>query len=291
MKTDVKPPSDRSPDAYPHECTVLSPVTLAVSDLQRCADFYNRMIGLTELRRSRREVILGIGGQPLLNLRQAIVSPAGYRATGLYHIAFLLPSRPALAQKLRQLIAAGVRIAGAADHGVSEALYMADPEGNGIEMYYDRPAELWPFYQGHLAMGTDRLDIDGLLAESPAGADSGSLSINTRIGHLHLRVADLTASEDFYRNILKMNLMQRFGQSAAFLSYGGYHHHIGLNTWESLGAPRNPAGAPGLVQFRIRPPSQAIYDSIKIAAAATISDGELQLRDPTGNCVVVTAVE
>ena len=290
MKPDLEQPLNPLPDRATHNSTLLSPVTLAVGDLPQCADFYNRIIGLTVLQKSPRQVVLGFGGQPILNLHQAHLQPSGHRTTGLYHVAILVPSRPALAQKLTHLISTGVRIAGAADHGVSEALYLADPEGNGIEIYHDRPPELWPIRQGHLDMGTQRLDIDGLLAESPAGADSGSLPANTRIGHLHLRVADLRAAEDFYRNILKMNLMQRFGHSATFLSYEGYHHHIGLNTWESLGAPPHSAGAPGLVEFRLRPPSKAIYDSIKIAAVATISGDELRLRDPSGNCVIVTAV-
>lgn len=289
MKTQLQQMSQQVPDTASDSTTLLSPVTLAVSNLQQSADFYSHLVGFAELHRTSHHAVLGISGQPLLNLQQAATKPPGHRTTGLYHVAILLPSRPALAQKLNHLTSAGVRIAGAADHGVSEALYLADPEGNGIEIYADRPRDHWPMNRGQLEMGTQRLDMSGLLAEAPTRAGSPALSTHTRIGHLHLRVADLSAAEDFYRNVLKMDLMQRFGQSASFLSYGGYHHHIGLNTWESLGAPPYPAGAPGLVEFHLRPPTQAIYHSIKTAANAAQMDNELRLRDPSGNCVVVTA--
>ncbi len=280
--------------------TVIGPIGLLVRDLPNIIDFYRESIGLSVQQQSDHAAVLGVGGAPLIQLQHTPVEIFRRRSPGLYHTAILLPSRASLAEWLHRAISTGVTLRGAADHGVSEAIYLEDPEGNGIEIYQDRAKDLWPRTAGGLAMVTERLDVDGLLAEIPNGKATpipAELSPQARIGHVHLRVANLSAAEAFYRDLLKMNLMQRFGDSAAFLSYGGYHHHLGLNTWESRGTLPRPAGAPGLFAFHLYPPDSSVYESIRAAAhthaanhGGSGDDGSLQLQDPSGNRIVVHRV-
>jgi catechol 2,3-dioxygenase len=208
----------------------------------------------------------------------------------LYHFAILVPSRADLARSLRRLVDTDSAMQGAADHGVSEALYLADPDGNGIEVYRDRPRAEWPYVGGALAMGADRLDVDALLGESP-GADGAGLAQGTTIGHVHLHVSRLPEAEHFYVDILGFALMQRYGPSALFVSAGGYHHHIGLNTWAGVGAPPPPPGAIGLRHFVVRLPdahaASAVVDRLR---AATVhfeeTAGGVLVHDPAGNSML-----
>ena len=180
---------------------------------------------------------------------------------------------------------------GAADHGVSEALYLADVDGNGIEIYRDRPRGEWPFSGGRLQMMAEPLDIDRLLADG-AGAPEHSLASGTTIGHIHLQVPRLDDARRCYVDVLGFDLMQRYGPSALFVSAGGYHHHIGLNTWAGVGAPPPPPGAIGLDHFDVVLPDQApVAASIERVRASGIpadpyADG-LLVRDPAGNALVL----
>jgi len=203
----------------------------------------------------------------------------------------LVPSRGALAVALRQLAETRTPLAGASDHGVSEALYLSDPEGNGIEIYRDRPRDEWPWRDGRLAMGTRRLALESLIAEAETGV-TGDLPEGTVIGHVHLRVADVAAAEVFYGDVLGFSLMQRYGDSASFVSAGGYHHHIAFNTWESLGASPAAPDSAGLDHFELLLPdetarAQVVERLAKRGSAIGATPLGPSIRDPSGNALVL----
>jgi catechol 2,3-dioxygenase len=216
----------------------LTAIRLRVPNLARSVEFYTRRLGfvLTNQVSHTAEFATSTGDAPLLTLIEASKAPHPPRdAAGLFHAALLFPDRPALGAWLKFAAAQGLEFEGLSDHGVSEAIYFSDPDGNGLEFYADRPREKWPTANGELAMTTRPLAVQNLLAaagpvtrEPLAGADWG---------HLHLRVTDLERSEGFYRQHLGMEVMQRSYPGARFLAADGYHHHLGLNTW---GNPRQP---------------------------------------------------
>jgi catechol 2,3-dioxygenase len=270
--------------------TSIGGVRLTIADLARSVRFYQAHLGFTVHRQDDRTAWLGAGGPDLLILQQDEHAPRVHGTTGLYHFAILVPSRADLARALRHLSTTRTVLQGAADHGVSESLYLADPDGNGIEIYRDRPREEWPHARGQLRMTTDPLDFDGLLAEPAAPRDGSLLPGGTTIGHVHLRVASLEASERFYVGVLGFALTQRFGPGAIFVAAGGYHHHLGLNIWESAGAPPPPVGAIGLDHFEVQlPDAAAVEEVVARARAAGIpsesAEGGLLLRDPAGNAM------
>jgi catechol 2,3-dioxygenase len=252
---------------------VLGPVRLVVADLDSVARFYERATGLSILDRDGDVTALGpAGGEALVELVGRPDAPARLpRTTGLFHLAMLVPSRTALARALRRVVDAGAGLSGASDHLVSEALYLHDAEGNGIEIYRDRPREEWRYEDGELQMATLPLDLRALLAELPAGPDPG-MDPATLMGHVHLNVADLEAAERFYVGELGFDVMVRSYPGALFVSAGGYHHHIGLNTWAGPGAPAPPPGARGLDRFAVTPPR---------------GEGGRVVRDPSGNGVAL----
>ena len=227
--------------------------------------------------------------EPLLILRHdAKAERAPSDAAGLYHYALLVPDRASLAATYLALGRNGVLFDGHADHLVSEALYLTDPEGNGIEIYADRARDEWKFDEdGKVQMGTLPLDVDSLLREVTGTPDTDLVPIaeGTRIGHMHLKVADLDISIQFYRQVLGLNLMSYYG-SAAFLSVGGYHHHIGMNTWESLGGPARKAGWSGLESFTVRIPEKQVSElSATLMESHSVygmDSGRLSLSDPDG---------
>jgi catechol 2,3-dioxygenase len=274
--------------------TSIGPVHLTISDLDRSARFYQARLGFNVHRREDRTVWLGAGGPDLLILSQCETAPRVRGSTGLYHFAVLVPSRVELAWSLRRLIEADTLMQGFADHGVSEALYLADPDGNGIEIYRDRPRTEWPSAGGRVQMGADPLDLDGLLGELKDGSKAGSgLAPGTTIGHVHLHVSRLRDAETFYVDLMGFDLMQRYGPGALFVSAGGYHHHIGLNTWAGVGAPPPPAGALGLRHFVIRLPNDAarvqVVNQLHGAGVATQSlDDGILVRDPANNALLLT---
>ena len=222
-----------------HPKTDVGTVRLTVADLERSRDFYQRALGLRATQGDRAGLTLGTDdGTPLIELTgDPAAPPRPRRATGLFHLAVLLPSRRDLAIALRRLADARVRLDGASDHLVSEALYLHDPDGNGIEIYRDRPRDEWPHLNGSLEMATLPLDLDDLMTElPPASAADATVPAGTRIGHVHLQVSDLDAAEAFYAGVLGFDVTVKGYAGALFVSAGGYHHHLGLNTWQSRGA-------------------------------------------------------
>jgi catechol 2,3-dioxygenase len=233
---------------------------------------------------------MGMGdGTVLLELTaDPEAAPSPPRGPGLYHFAVLLPSRGGLASFLRHVAERGYPLHGASDHQVSEAIYLPDPDGNGIEVYADRSRDEWRYRNGLLGMTTEPLDVEGLMAEMEDpdhpwdGLPSGS-----RIGHVHLQVSDLQDAELFYHRLLGFDITQRYGPAAVFLSAGGYHHHIGLNSWASAGAPPRPDRSLGMRYFTIKLPNRGEMERLaERARKANIAwedggDGVL-LRDPSG---------
>ncbi len=274
--------------------THVGTVALVVADLARSLDFYCTRMGLRQLAQAGApdapEVLLGVGGRALLSLReQRGAKPVGRGRTGLYHFALLLPDRARLGQLLARLLAQGVRFSGASDHGVSEALYLDDPDGHGIELYRDRPRREWPRTAGGaLAMTLDPLDVEGLLAAGRAAPVADGLPAETVMGHVHLHVADLVAAERFYVGLLGFELMQRFAGQALFVAAGGYHHHLGLNVWAGVGAPPPAEDAARLRWAEIVLPDPAALEATlaRLAQAGvpmeSVSDGIL-VRDPSSN--------
>lgn len=237
-------------------------VELRVSDVERSAAFYERIVGLEVRSLSLDEAVLGApdGGPVRLVLRRAEhAGAAPRRAAGLFHTAFRYAERAALAAALRRVAGERAALSGASDHAVSEALYLDDPDGLGIELYRDRPREQWPPPPpgSRVFMTTIPLDIDDLLSagNGAAGADG------VDVGHVHLKVADVEAAVAFWTGTVGLELMTRYPPDAAFLADEGYHHHVGVNTWLSRGAPLEPREGPGL-------------DRVVIAVGAGAETGE-----------------
>jgi catechol 2,3-dioxygenase len=217
-----------------------------------------------------------------------------HKTTGLYHFALRVEARVDLGRVLERVIQAQVPVVGVADHGVSEAVYLQDPDENGIEIYRDRPREEWPESDGDLEMVTEPLDVDGLLALSrDHQATVESSSPFRQMGHVHLHVSDLHAAEQFYGAVLGFELRQRYGNSAAFFAAGGYHHHIGLNTWAGAGAPPPPEDALGLNWYAIWLPERTALDAVieRVRSARVEveeTDDGYRLRDPSRNVIRLT---
>lgn len=259
----------------------IAKVRLDVADLGRSTDFYERVMGLETLSRDSGRALLGARGEAALELAAlAHPVPAPRGSTGLFHVAWLHSSRPALAETVRRIVREGTRFDGASDHGVSEALYLSDPDGLGIEIYADRPRESWRRPPGGgIEMFTLPLDLDDLLASFPDDP-GGRMPAGTGIGHVHLKVSDVAASERFYEG-LGFERQARL-PSAAFVAAGGYHHHLGLNTWQSAGGSPVPEGSPGLRRIDFELGGEAALDALAEAAQSDrrTGDGALSLPDP-----------
>jgi catechol 2,3-dioxygenase len=276
--------------------TSIGAVRLTVSDLSRSREFYERTIGLAANEHDDGTVGLGAPGAPPVVVLHgdASATPLQRRATGLYHLAILLPTRRDLALALMRLARTRWPLDGASDHLVSEALYLSDPDGNGIEIYRDRPRDQWPGTEGQIEMATLPLDLDDILGELSAGDHSEPLvPAGTSIGHVHLQVADLAEAEAFYSGVLGFDVMVRLYPQALFISAGGYHHHIGMNTWHSAGAAAPAPGSVGLRSYEILLPSQdeleRVLGRVRQAGleAGQAPDGATLLRDPSGNGVLL----
>jgi len=276
--------------------TTVGAVRLTVADLERTCEFYERVVGLTTLERSEGGASLGApSGTPLVELDAEPGAPARPPGTtGLFHLAILVPDREQLGRSLQRIAAARHPLTGASDHLVSESLYLRDPEGNGIEIYRDRPREEWAYDDdGALQMATLPLDLAGVLAEDDGRGDEPPpvVSAGTTIGHVHLNVADLGATEAFYADLLGFEVTVRGYPGALFLAAGGYHHHLGANTWAGEGAPP-PRGSLGLAWFEVVVADAAELNSVTqdLAAAAVeaepVRDG-VRLTDPAGNGVLL----
>jgi catechol 2,3-dioxygenase len=240
-----------------HPDTTLGYVHLTVSELARSIDFYERSLGFLVHDQSLGTASLGADGDPLLKLTELPGARLVPRRTGLYHFAILTPSRQALAKSLRNLIDTETSIQGGADHLVSEAIYLSDPDSNGIEIYRDRPRVDWEFENGQVKMGTEHLDYQSILAEVNGDpAPWSGLEPGTRLGHMHLHVSDLAEATAFYDEVIGFDFLLTYMGTASFLSAGGYHHHIGVNTWNGVGAPAPPEGSVGLRYFTIQQPGE-----------------------------------
>ncbi len=282
--------------------TTIGRVQLTVSDRERSLAFYERALGLTATHEPDGTVLLGGAARwpPLLSLTaDPAAPPRNPRDTGLYHFAILVPTRIDLAAALVRLARAGWRLDGAADHLVSEALYLSDPDGNGIEIYRDRPRGEWPHDRdGGLQMATLALDVDALVGElSQADATAlvdAPMPAGTRVGHVHLQVSELEQTERFYNAVIGFDVMVRAYPGALFVAAGGYHHHLGLNTWQSRGGHAAAPGSVGLRAFELRLPDQGSLDALlaRIQAAGLAADpapgGATLIRDPSGNGLLLT---
>lgn len=275
--------------------TKIGTVSLTISDMERSLDFYQNGLGLKLLRHEDNVAHLGAGEAELLKLTAVPQARVVRGVTGLYHFALLLPNRVELAGALRHFMNRNVALQGFSDHLVSEAIYLADPDGNGIEVYRDRPRSEWPYDGDRLQMATDPLDLRDLLAElSEDDGDWDGMPAGTTMGHIHLHVANIPQSEAFYRDVLGFDLMVRYGHAASFLAAGGYHHHVGINTWAGAGAPPPPADAAGLRWFAVLLPSQDAVDALlaRLDAAAIPfqrRNGAIEVQDPSQNRVRLRA--
>jgi catechol 2,3-dioxygenase len=261
----------------------LGPVQLTVSDLDRSVPFYRDALGLRPRRRDDGVAALGTPGEDLVVLHeQPGARPAG-RHAGLYHFALLHPSREELARALQRLAATRTPIDGAADHGVSEAIYLPDPDGNGIELYADRPRAAWPPAPAgeKVGMYTRALDLQGLLATVAGSEPVDHAPDGLRMGHVHLHVGGLDGARAFYVDLLGFEPMATL-PSALFVAAGGYHHHVGVNTWRGEGVGPAPAGTVGLREWTI------LLDGGSLAGVRERLGGEV-VADPWGIPVRIAA--
>lgn len=273
--------------------TRMGAVHLTVADMERSLEFYRESIGLELLAQTPEGATLGVGEKRLLELVEVPGARPAPGRTGLFHFALLLPDRRSLALWVAHALRERVRLAGASDHYVSEAIYLSDPDSHGIEIYADRPRALW---EGQVAgrMGTDPLDLEGLLGElgDPATAPFDGQPFGTTMGHVHLQVSQIPPTLAFYRDVAGFELMAEYGGQAAFLAAGGYHHHVGANTWRSGGAGPPQPGAAALRRYEIVLPDEAGRDALveRLETAGheveEHAEGPL-VRDPSSNAFVL----
>ena len=281
------------PDA---PATFVRSLQLTTADLEQALQFYCEVVGFRILERDANSAALTADGQSvLLSLVQpAQVLPRQLKTTGLYHFALLLPERSQLALFIRHLARRGVRF-GASHHLVSEAIYFYDPEDNGIEVYVDTDPATWNWRESGVSIDTVPLDFDDLLAAAAAvGQGWTGLPPSTIIGHIHLHVSDLRQAEVFYTRGLGFEVVSRYRDSALFLSTGQYHHHIALNTWNGVNAPRPAQNSAGLDYFTLVFPDQHQLDTAvqrlqELSASPQRMGSSLLVEDPAGNAILLTA--
>jgi catechol 2,3-dioxygenase len=274
--------------------TTVGAVHLIVADLDRSLEHYGSAVGLDVIERGVGRARIGVGERVLVVLEEQHGAQRVTGYTGLYHFALLVPERIDLARWLAHAARERVPLVGLSDHFVSEALYLTDPDGHGIEIYWDRPRELW---EGQVAerMTTEPLNVTDVLSEldDPATEPFEGLAWGTVMGHIHLKVARIAETVAFYRDVLGLGLMARLGNSAAFFGAGGYHHHIGANTWESAGAPMPPVSATRLRHATIVFPNAQARDEVRarLAASGVVArDAEHgpMCDDPSGTALALT---
>lgn len=269
-----------SPNLY------IGAVDIKVQNIEKSIAFYEQIIGLKVLQKSDKSASMTADGKnPLIILEQPEnVVPKTQRTAGLYHFAILLPTRADLSVFLRHIAEIGYPL-GAGDHLVSEALYLNDLDGNGIEVYTDRPSETWKWENGLVDMATLEIDAEGILAES--NAPWQGLPVGTVMGHIHLHVSDLAKAADFYTKGLGYEIVSNYPQ-AHFLSTGGYHHHIAINTWAGTGVPATPVNSVGLNWYEIVFPSeekreQTVQQLEQVGATVSKQGNDYVTSDPAGN--------
>jgi catechol 2,3-dioxygenase len=278
-----------------HSEAFVGTVSLKTADLDQMTRFYMDVIGLERIRDEPGGVVLGAGSRPIVRLIHVpnAVQPS-VSATGLYHTAILFPSRRDLAIKIAQLMALRLHL-GEADHLVSEAFYLSDPEGNGIELYRDRPREEWKMTNGNVAMASDPIDWSSFLGEIQRNDPDLSSPLapeGTKLGHVHLKVADIDESLNFYHRTLGLDVMAHL-PGALFVSAGGYHHHIGMNIWHSRGGSPPDEPSTGLSEISLVLPNQAELDRfisrLEGAGTRVHRDGQaVSIQDPSGIRIRVT---
>jgi catechol 2,3-dioxygenase len=262
-------------------------VGLLVRNLDVLTAFYRDALGLSVLGRSENSATLGAGGVPFVHLEyRPNAKPDDQREAGLYHTAFLMPTRSDLARWLLHAARTKVALTGASDHAVSEAFYLDDPEGNGIEVYYDRPAESWQWTGNDLKITTDPLDIDDILREVPATASYSGAPGGLRIGHVHLRVGDVARAEAFYRDGLGLDVTRR-RHGASFMSSGRYHHHIAANVWHSADSGERDPQRAGLSWLAVESADRGAFAAAKerlgkAGIPLTETSTGVEMADPWG---------
>jgi catechol 2,3-dioxygenase len=273
--------------------TQVGVVALAVADLDRSLTYYTDGMGFELLSRDGTNAVLGAGDAPLLLLHEQPGAEAvPLNTTGLYHFATLVPTRADLGRWLRHWLDAGYEMPGQGDHLVSEALYLNDPDGNGIEIYADRPRESWQWENGQVRMGTGPVDIRSLIAEGDSAALPWTgLPAGTRLGHVHLKVGSIPDAANFYGALFGFDTVVTM-PTALFVSAGGYHHHLGLNTWHSRGASPAPATAAGLRFYTVEFPSDearsAVLDRLAAASHPVVTTGDIvSVNDPWQNTILL----
>jgi catechol 2,3-dioxygenase len=265
---------------------IISEVSLTVRDLSRSIEFYRTALGFMLHQQDGGTAMIGPPDRTIVRLIEHTSARPVTGTTGLYHFAVLVPTRLDLAHALFHLAETRTPLQGLSDHGVSEAIYLPDPDGNGIEIYCDRAQDEWPRKEeGSLEMVTLPLDTDDLFSFlSENNSPWGGMPAGTILGHVHLHVSDIPAAEHFYTELLGFELVQRYGSSASFLSVNGYHHHIGINTWAGVGAPPPPDNAVGMHDFKISLPGDGMAERFETANwPYEIKDAGLALKDPSGN--------
>lgn len=269
--------------------TFVGHVKVKVANLQRSIEFYQDVLGFDILEQTASTVKLTTDGRTsFLSLEQPEdVIPKQGRTTGLYHFAILLPDQAALANIVVHLVGKGVRF-GSSDHLVSEALYLHDPDGNEIEIYRDRAPFEWDWSRNEVDMAVDPLDFENLLKHATPNKPWKKMPTETVMGHIHLHVAELKKTEEFYVKGLGMDVVNRFGEQALFLSYGKYHHHVGVNTWNGVGAPAPAKNSVGLESYtlifdneEIR--KQTVTQLKQIGAEVFEANTHFITFDPSGN--------
>lgn len=260
---------------------------LVVTDLALVSRYYQSMIGLKLIEKTASGEVLGVNGTPLLTLTTGKdVRTAPRNAAGLFHTAFLMPDRTELARWLRHAAHNNVALDGASDHLVSEAIYLSDPEGNGIEIYADRSHDVWKFHQdGQVEMATLGLDLQALYDSAPQDTWAG-MADGTALGHIHLQVGNIPEADTFYRDVLGLKIMARY-PGASFFATGDYHHHIAANIWNSRGAGVRTEAMTGLSDYALRFNDTAALDKAvakldELEIKSEKRDGGVFLRDPWG---------
>ena len=273
--------------------TFIGHVKIKVYDIERSLDFYENILGFSVLDRTERSVNLTVDGKTsflsLVQPENIIATQRG--TTGLYHFAILLPTVTDLANIVIHLVKNDIRF-GASDHLVSEALYLADPDGNEIEIYRDRPASEWGWQGDEVDMATIQLNFEELLKHATPDEPWEKMPEGAIMGHVHLHVSDIESTEKFYVDGLGMDVVKRYGPQALFLSYGKYHHHLGANTWNGVGAPQPAINSVGLDYYTLvfdneDVRAEAIQNLEKIGAEVKEIDGRFTTIDPSGNKIIL----
>lgn len=273
--------------------TFVGHVKIKVENLERSLKYYQEVIGFNILEQTKTTAKLTTDGKTsILSIEQpANVVPKQGKTTGLYHFAILLPHRSDLANITNHFIENGIQI-GSSDHLVSEALYLSDPDGNGIEIYADRDPSDWDWYSGEVVMTVDPLNFENLLSHAKLEQPWKGLPAGTVMGHIHLHVSDLKKAVEFYVKGLGFEVVNQYGSQALFLSTGKYHHHIGLNTWNGVGAPTPPVNSVGLESFTLILPNdetrEQVVKKLKETGTSVIrEDGVFITLDPSGNKILL----